>query len=71
MPHHGVSVGIDTIVSAREAAMVVWGAGKRLTLARMLRAERYEPDWPATLIHECAAGEVLCDAEAAAGSVAS
>jgi len=66
VPGHGVSVGIGTIASAREAAMLVWGAGKRLTLARMLRAEHYEPEWPATVIHECAAREILSDAEAVA-----
>ena len=53
--------------SAREAMMIVWGAGKRETLARMLRAERYEPEWPATVIHEFAVGEIVSDAEAAAG----
>jgi glucosamine-6-phosphate deaminase len=67
VPHHGVSVGIDTIARAKEAAMVVWGAGKRLTLTRMLRAGRYEPEWPATVIHECGGREILSDAEAAAG----
>jgi glucosamine-6-phosphate deaminase len=66
VPNHGISVGIGTIASAREAAMVVWGAGKRLTLARMLRAERYEPDWPATVIHECAVREIWSDTDAAA-----
>jgi glucosamine-6-phosphate deaminase len=67
VPRHGVSVGVATIAAAREAAMVVWGAGKRVTLARMLGAERYDPAWPATVIHECAGGEIVCDAEAAAG----
>ena len=66
VPGHGISVGIDTIASAKEAVMVVWGAGKRLTLTRMLRAERYEPEWPATVIHECAVREILSDADAAA-----
>lgn len=61
VPHHGVSVGIDTIVHSRAAVMIAWGEGKRLTVSRMRRAERYEPDWPATLIHECASGEILCD----------
>ena len=70
VPGHGISVGIDTIASSRKALMLVWGAGKRLTLGRMLRATRYEPDWPATVIHECAGGEIVCDAEAAAGSEA-
>lgn len=64
VPEHGVSVGIATIASAREAIMVVWGAGKRLTLERMRRAERYEPGWPATVIHECPVREILADEEA-------
>jgi len=68
VPGHGVSVGIGTIASAREAAMIVWGAGKRLTLARMLRADRYEPEWPATVIHECAVREILSDTDAIADS---
>jgi glucosamine-6-phosphate deaminase len=65
VPSHGVSVGIDTIASAKESAMIVWGAGKRLTLTRIRSAERYEPDWPATVIHECAVGEVHTDTDAA------
>jgi glucosamine-6-phosphate deaminase len=67
VPGHGISVGIDTIASAREAVMIVLGAGKRTTLARMLDAERYEPDWPATVIHECAARVIWSDADAAGG----
>jgi glucosamine-6-phosphate deaminase len=66
VPHHGISVGIDTIARAKEGVMVVWGAGKRLTLARMLRAARYEPEWPATVIHECAVREIVSDRDAAA-----
>lgn len=65
VPTHGISVGIDTIASAKESAMVVWGAAKRLTLTRMLSAERYEPEWPATVIHECGVREILSDTEAA------
>ncbi|MFL5562704.1 MAG: 6-phosphogluconolactonase [Gemmatimonadaceae bacterium] len=65
VPHHGVSVGIETITRSREAAMIAWGAGKRLTVARMRGARGYEPDWPATLIHECVAGQILCDEAAA------
>lgn len=66
VPHHGISMGIDTIASAKAAVMIVWGAGKRLTLERMLRADRYEPEWPATVIHECAVREILSDTDAAA-----
>jgi glucosamine-6-phosphate deaminase len=64
VPHHGISVGIATITSSKEAAMIVFGIGKRLTLSRIRRAERYEPDWPATLIHECAMPEIVSDTEA-------
>lgn len=71
VPHHGVSVGIGTITSAREAMMIVWGAGKRRTLARMLATERYEAEWPATLIHECASREIVSDAACAEGVAAS
>lgn len=67
VPTHGISVGIDTIASAKAGAMVVWGAGKRLTLKRMLGAERYEMDWPATVIHELAGREILSDDAAAEG----
>ena len=66
VPDHGISVGIDTIASAKESMMIVWGSGKRLTLTRMQSAERYEPGWPATVIHECAIGQILADTDAAA-----
>ncbi|HMG71090.1 MAG TPA: 6-phosphogluconolactonase [Gemmatimonadaceae bacterium] len=65
VPSHGISVGIDTIASAKESVMIVSGSGKRLTLTRMRSADRYEPDWPATVIHECAAAEILADTDAA------
>jgi glucosamine-6-phosphate deaminase len=66
VPTHGISVGIDTIASAREAVMIVWGASKRLTLARIVAAERFDRKWPATVIHECAVREILSDAVASA-----
>ncbi len=65
VPRHGISVGVSTIALSRESMMIVWGTGKRLTLSRMIAAERYEPDWPATLIHECARGEIVADVAAA------
>ena len=68
VPRHGVSVGIDTIIRSREAVMIAWGEGKRLTVARMRSADRYESDWPATLIHECAMAEIVCDRAAATAS---
>lgn len=68
VPTHGVSVGIDTIVSSKEAVMILSGTGKRLTFTRITGADRYDPAWPATVIHECGGAEILCDAEAAGKS---
>ena len=67
VPRQGVSIGIDTITRAREAVMVVWGESKRLTLQRITAASGYDPSWPATVIHECAVREILCDRNAASG----
>lgn len=66
VPHHGISVGIDTLLRSRELVMVAWGAGKRTTVARMRAARTHEPDWPATLVHAGGAGSIVVD-EAAAG----
>ena len=59
------TVGTGTSQAVTAIYMVVLGAGKRQTLARMRAAQRYDPAWPATLIHECPAGEIVCDAAAA------
>ena len=68
VPHHGISVGIATITASREAAMIVFGSGKAQTLSRILAADAYQPDWPATLIHECPVREIICDTDASTGS---
>lgn len=65
VPTHGISVGIATISSAKKAAMVLWGKSKALSLARVVGTDHYEPDWPATVIHECSGGEILSDTDAA------
>lgn len=67
VPRQGVSVGIDTIVRAREAVMVLWGESKRLSLQRITAASHYDPAWPATVIHECARREIVCDRSAGDG----
>ena len=67
VPPEGVTVGIATIAAAREAVMVVWGDAKRLTLTRMRAADRYDSSWPATVIHELAVREIVCDAGAVSG----
>ena len=66
VPTHGISVGIATIASAKEAAMVLWGKGKAESHARITATNRYDAVWPATVIHECAGAQILSDREAAA-----
>ena len=65
VPRFGVTVGVSTITASREVVMVAWGDEKRTTVSRMLAADSYQPDWPATLIHECPRAEVVVDATAA------
>jgi glucosamine-6-phosphate deaminase len=65
VPTHGVSVGISTIIQSRAAAMVLTGPAKRESFSRVMKAESYDPDWPATVIHEFAGGEIVADKEAA------
>ena len=64
VPRYGVSVGIATITEARSAVMVLTGSSKRESLERVANAERYDPQWPATVIHEISSGEILADREA-------
>lgn len=65
VPMFGITVGISTITASRAAMMLAWGEGKRTTVARMRAASGYEPDWPATMIHACADGELVVDLAAA------
>lgn len=65
VPYHGLSAGIATLVASKACVMVALGDGKRETVSRLRAATRYQDDWPATLIHECAHGEIIVDRAAA------
>jgi len=70
VPTHGVTVGIDTIARhSRSAVMIVVGDEKAHALARLARATRHEPDWPATVLSECAQPGLFTDTATAALSV--
>ena len=67
VPTHGVSVGLGTIAGlSQEAVLVMHGAGKHESARRVQATQRFDPAWPATLIHESRRGRVLLD-KAAAG----
>jgi glucosamine-6-phosphate deaminase len=70
VPRWGVSVGLGTISRlSRRVAMVLVGAAKQESAARIVRASAFEPSWPATFIHGCPEPRILLDREAA-GTVA-
>ena len=62
VPRFGVTVGIATIaeLSAR-AVLVANGPGKRLAVARLAEASRYDPGWPATVVAACRDASVFAD----------
>ena len=66
VPTHGVTVGIDTIRRhSRSAVMVVHGTDKSEAAARLIAADRYDPDWPATVLAECERPDLFLDKAAA------
>lgn len=64
VPTHGVSVGLGTIADAQALRLVLQGADKREAAARLLALDRFDPDWPASIVHEHPDAEIWADAEA-------
>ena len=70
VPRRGVTVGVGTIRDlSKEVVMVVHGAHKTTAVRRLCAAERYEPDWPATILTECARPKLFVDDSAIDDSV--
>lgn len=68
VPAHGVTVGVGTIRGqSKQAVMVAHGTGKAKTVRRLAEAEHYAPDWPATILAECAKAQLFVDVAAAGG----
>jgi glucosamine-6-phosphate deaminase len=59
VPTHGVSVGLGTIRRARRLRLVLHGPDKRTAAARILSRDRFDPSWPATVVHEHPDAQVL------------
>jgi glucosamine-6-phosphate deaminase len=64
VPRHGVSVGLGTIAAARRVRLVLHGRDKRGAAARVLGLERFDPSWPASIVHHCGEAEIWLDREA-------
>jgi glucosamine-6-phosphate deaminase len=62
VPLYGVTVGVGTIQEqSKRVVMVAHGADKAEAARRLAAAERYEPDWPATVLSECAGARLFLD----------
>lgn len=62
VPDTGVSMGIETIVSCSEKAILVLaGKDKHVALTKVGSETNYSPNWPSTIIHECKEGRIYTD----------
>jgi glucosamine-6-phosphate deaminase len=66
VPKHGVSVGLGTIAAARALRLVLHGADKRSATSRLLALDAFDPQWPASIVHEHDDAEIWVDREALA-----
>jgi glucosamine-6-phosphate deaminase len=64
VPARGVSVGLGTIAAARALRLVLHGADKRAAAERLLALDRFDPAWPASVVHEHPDARILVDEEA-------
>ena len=67
VPRYGVTVGVGTIREhSKRVVMVAHGPEKARTVRRLVAADRYWPEWPATVLAECAHPHLFVDRTAAA-----
>ncbi|HZQ81501.1 MAG TPA: 6-phosphogluconolactonase [Gaiellaceae bacterium] len=64
VPLRGISVGLGTIAAARSLRLVLHGAGKRESARRLLSLDAFDPQWPASIVHEHDDAEILIDESA-------
>jgi glucosamine-6-phosphate deaminase len=59
VPRHGVSVGLGTIADARALRLVLHGEHKRHAVERLLALDRFDPAWPASIVHDHPDAQIL------------
>ena len=59
VPTQGISVGLGTIADARALRMVIHGEDKRGAIERLLSYESFDPEWPASIVHNHDDAEIL------------
>jgi glucosamine-6-phosphate deaminase len=66
VPGYGVSVGLGTIAGlSRQVTLVIHGQQKQFAVRRLAECAGFNPDWPASMIFECAQPRLLLDKAAA------
>ena len=65
VPTHGVSVGLGTILAAHALRLVLGGSDKREAAERLLALDRFDPEWPASVVHHHDDAAIWLDREAA------
>ena len=59
VPTQGISVGLATIANARALRMVIHGEHKRDAIDRLLSYDGFDPEWPASIVHDHDDAEIL------------
>jgi glucosamine-6-phosphate deaminase len=66
VPRYGVTVGVGTIrEQSKQVVMVAHGELKAPAVRRVALADSYQPEWPATILADCANPLLFVDAAAA------
>jgi glucosamine-6-phosphate deaminase len=66
VPRYGVTVGVGTIrKQSKQVVMVAHGAPKARAVRRVAAADGYRPEWPATILADCARPLLFIDEAAA------
>jgi glucosamine-6-phosphate deaminase len=67
VPRYGVTVGVGTIrTQSKRVVLVAHGEAKAPAVQRVAAADRYQPEWPATILADCARPLLFVDEDAAA-----
>jgi glucosamine-6-phosphate deaminase len=66
VPRYGVTVGVGTIrKQSKQVVMVAHGAPKASAVRHVAEADSYQPEWPATILADCASPLLFVDEPAA------
>ena len=66
VPSYGVTIGTAELAElSHSVVMLLWGPNKAYAFDRVRQVDRYDPLWPATIVHDCRNALIYADEEAA------